>query len=183
MKKIRKSIYFLVILICMMSIVYYNYRVFPEVKDTNSYYLGYFSEVPQDYDELISLTYGQSSYFTIIDDVKISIEKIVQEKYYIIYSWVNGDQSYFAINLILENINKERLKSDSFEYLYIKDDQGKIYLPLPYYKLIDFPPEQPLGWKQLLYVKFDPIDKDAKCIDVYITYAGVEKVIKNIELD
>ncbi|MFZ7134149.1 MAG: hypothetical protein ACOWWR_17530 [Eubacteriales bacterium] len=183
MKKLKSLLSFSVILSCIIGIVYYNHSVYPEVMSTDLYYLGYFSQVPPNYDELLQQTYGESSYYVNFNDIKISIEKTVREKYYIIYSWVSGDESYFSITSIIEHTKKQKLDYESFDYLYIKDNKGKTYLPLPYYSLVDFPPDQPLGWKQILYVKFTPLDEGVKSIDIYITYKGVEKVIKSVPIE
>lgn len=183
LKTVKSSIKFIIIIIFTISIIHFNNLMRPEIHNTSMYYLGYFSQLPPNFDELIKQTYGESPYYTTYDDIKISIEKTLQEKYYIIYSWVNGDESYFAINSIIENTKKKKLNNENFRYLYIKDDQGKTYLPLPYYSLVDFPPDQPLGWKQILYVKFQPLDAGVKFIDIYITYDGQEKVIKSVPVN
>ncbi|MFZ7121245.1 MAG: hypothetical protein ACOWWH_09870 [Eubacteriaceae bacterium] len=180
MKYVRKKI-ILILIIFMLLFISWQHNINQQV--LNTFYIGYFSQVPENFDDLLKQTYGKSPYYTMFDDVRISVEKTEKEKYYIVYSWVTGDQSYFAITLIIEDENKNVLNKTDFEYLYIKDDKGNTIFPLPYYSLIDFPSDQPLGWKQILFVKFTPIDKDVKFIDIIITYRGEEKVIENVPVE
>ncbi|MPW25912.1 hypothetical protein GC105_08925 [Alkalibaculum sp. M08DMB] len=180
----NKHIKTFALVFCMILIVLFYTRQNNTGKTASSnYYIGYFSQVPPNFEELLQQDYGVSPYHTNFDEVKISIEKTVREKYYIVYSWVTGDQSYFAITSIIEDTNKESLNKDDFNNMYIKDDRGNTYFPLPYFSLIDYPPDQPLGWKQILYVKFYPLDDGVKTVDVYITYKGVQKVIEGVEVD
>lgn len=178
MKKYTKAL--IVVALLLMGITVWNWKS-NQVRLTNgSIYLGYFTQVPPNYEELLQQTYGQSPHYANFGDVKISIEKTIKEKYYIVYSWVNGDQSYFAVNSIIENTKKNKLNKDDFSSMYIKDDKGNTLFPLPYYSIVDFPSDQPLGWKQILYVKFYPLDKDVKTVDIYITYKGEQKVIEDV---
>jgi len=174
---------FLVISIIIFVITFTTWQKKVNKPVSSNFYLGYFSQVSPNQEELLQQIYGQSPYHIFYDDIKISVEKTVKEKYYIVYSWVTGDQSYFAINSIIENTKKNKLRKEDFNSMYIKDDRGKTYLPLPYYSLIDFPPDQPLGWKQILYVKFYPLDEGVEKVNVYITYKGVQKVIKGVEVN
>ncbi|WP_303859601.1 hypothetical protein [Alkalibaculum bacchi] len=178
MKKYTKALIIVALLLIGITVCRWKSN---QVRRTNSsMYLGYFTQVPPNYEELLQETYGESPYYANFGDVKISIEKTIKEKYYIVYSWVNGDQSYFAVNSIIENTKKNKLNKDDFHSMYIKDDKGNTLFPLPYYSIVDFPSDQPLGWKQILYVKFYPLDKDVKTIDIYITYKGEQKVIEDV---
>lgn len=170
-------------LICILSFSLYKWEKEQHTAVSQNFYMGYFSQVPPNYEELLKQDYGVSPYYVYFDDVKVSIEKTVKEKYYIVYSWVTGDQSYFAINSIIEDTNRKKVKKDDFESMYIIDDRGNTHFPLPYYSLIDFPPDDPLGWRQILYVKFYPLSNDVKSIDIHITYKGVKKVIEGVKIE
>ena len=171
---------FMILTFIIAFIIIWNWKG-NQIQPTNSnIYLGYFTQVPPNFEELLDQTYGKSPYCADFEEVRISIEKTIKEKYYIVYSWVSGDQSYFAVNSIIENKEKNSLNKEDFKSMYIKDDKGNTHFPLPYYSIIDFPPDQPLGWKQILYVKFYPLDKEVKSVDIYIKYKGIEKVIKGV---
>lgn len=126
--------------------------------------------------------YGESSYFSIINDVKISVEKIIQERYFIIYSWSTGDQSYFGVTLLVENTKKQPLSKSDFKTIWLVDDQGYPHQPIPYFEILDFPEDQPLGWKQVVNCKFWPLKPDTKYIDIYVKYGKNTFAIKNIRL-
>lgn len=178
MKKYTKAL--ILVALLLTGITLWNWKSNQVISTDGNMYLGYFTQVAPNCEELLQQTYGESPYYANFKDVKISIEKTIKEKYYVVYSWVNGDQSYFAVNSIIENTKKNKLNKDDFSSMYIKDDKGNTLFPLPYYSIVDFPPDQPLGWKQILYVKFYPLDKDVKTVDIYITYKGEQKVIKKV---
>jgi hypothetical protein len=127
--------------------------------------------------------YGQSPYYEVIDNIKVSVERVIKEKYFITYSWITGNQSYFGITLLIEHLEKMSLKKEYFQEIWLEDDLNNKYKPLPYYKLIDFPEDQPLGWKQVFFGKFEPLNKNAKLISLYFRYNNNLYKIKNINIE
>ena len=75
----------------------------------------------------------------------MSVEKLLHESYFIEYSWVTGDKSYLGLGLVIENTKREKLSRDDFKSVWIEDDRGNKYMPLPYEKILDFPKDRPLG--------------------------------------
>src|SRR5690554_2509055 len=138
--------------------------------------------LPPNIDELLKKDYGVSKYYDSHGNIKISLEKVVNEKYFIEYSWVKGDESYFGIGLIIENINKDKLSKDDFKAIWIEDDLGNSYMPLPYQSISDFPKDHPLGWKQLFYGKFSPLNVKAKSITIYYEYKEHKFIIRDVPI-
>ena len=180
LKKYGKLIFVFIIILVAVFITWQKKMNKPV---SSNVYLGYFTQMSPKHEALLQETYGQSPYYIFYGDIKISIEKTIKEKYYMVYSWVTGDQSYFAVNSIIEDTKKNKIKKEDFNSMYLKDDRGKTYFPLPYYNLVDYPSDQPLGWKQILYVKFYPLDEGVKEVDIYITYKGVQKIIKRVKVN
>jgi hypothetical protein len=111
-----------------------------------------------------------SSIYQIKGDIRIGLEKIVREKFFIIYSTVTGDQSYFGVHLLIEDMKKRPLAKSDYRGIWLVDDLGRKYEPFPYFQINDFPENQPLGWKLTFFGKFPPIDPKAKSVNIYYKY-------------
>lgn len=123
-------------------------------------------------DELESPFPLPSSIFQIKDDIRVGLEKIVREKFFIVYSTVTGDQSYFGVHLLIEDMQKRNLSKGSYQGIWIIDDLGNRYDPFPYFHIKDFPENQPLGWKLTFFGKFEPINSKARFVNIYFKYDG-----------
>lgn len=133
-------------------------------------------------DELESPFPLPSSIYQIKGDIRIGLEKIVREKFFIIYSTVTGDQSYFGVHLLIEDMQKRRLSKGDYEGIWLIDDLGNRYDPMPYFKIEDFPENQPLGWKLTFFGKFEPVNPKAKFINIYFRYNGKVYELAGIDL-
>lgn len=122
-----------------------------------------------------------SSIYQIKDDIRIGLEKIVREKFFIIYSTVTGDQSYFGVHLLIEDMKKRPLSKADYQGIWMIDDLGRKYEPFPYFQIQDFPENQPLGWKLTFLGKFPPIDPKAKSVNIYFKYK--EKIYELSDID
>ncbi|WP_257530416.1 hypothetical protein [Irregularibacter muris] len=172
----------MLILILSIALVSFQYGQTSTVRTMSTFFSPPEQPLPPNIDELLKKDYGNSKYFDTHEDIKISLEKIIKEKYFIEYSWVNGEESYFGIGLLIENVNKKKLKKEDFNSLWIKDNLGNTYTPLPYQTINDFPQDRPLGWKQLFYGKFSPMDPQAETMDIYFKYKEHQFKIPGIPL-
>lgn len=180
----KRKIIVLGILVLFLSIALasFQYGQVSTIRTMSTYFSPPEQPLPPNIDELLKKDYGNSKYFNTYGDIKISLEKLVNENYFIEYSWVNGNESYFGLGIIIENIKKEKLSKDDFESIWIEDDIGNTYMPLPYQKITDFPMDNPLGWKQLFYGKFSPLNIKAKSITIYFDYMEHKFIIKDVPL-
>lgn len=124
--------------------------------------------------------YGESAHSSTIGDIKLSVEKLIQEKYFIVYSWSTGDESYFGITFLVENTKKQKLSKNDFKTIWLVDDDGKPHQPIPYFEVLDFPEDQPLGWKQVINCKFWPLNPEIEYIDIYIKYGQTLFTIEDV---
>jgi hypothetical protein len=168
MKKIQLFYIVSIGLLLVVILVQYMNISIPIVMD--AYYAGY------------TVPYGQSHYTETKDEIMISLEKVVQEKYYITYSWVTGNESYLGITLLVENIKKNPLNKEFFKTIYLMDNEGKKYRPIPYFEILDFPADQPLLWKQKINAKFEPLPNRISEIDIYIYYGDNVYVMNDVLL-
>jgi hypothetical protein len=174
MKRI-KTIVFILMLTLSISLLGYSYGRFSVLETITT-----FNSLDNFYS---GGKYGQSPYFEVIDEIKVSVERITKEKYFITYSWITGNQSYFSIVLLIEHLEKLALSKEDFKGIWLEDDLGNKYEPLPYYKLTDFPEDQPLGWKQVFWGKFEPLNKKAKLISIYFSYKDRLYKIKGVNIE
>ncbi|RBP37599.1 hypothetical protein [Garciella nitratireducens] len=174
----------MIVLISILSIAFvsFQYGQTSTIRTMSTFFVPSEVPLPPNIDELLKKDYGESKYYDKNETIKISLEKIIDEKYFIEYSWVDGNESYFGVGLLIEHLNKETLKKDDFKSIWIEDNLGNKYMPLPYYEITDFPKDRPLGWKQLFYGKFPSIDKKAKNITIHFKYQEQEFKIKNVPI-
>lgn len=170
------------ILFFTIALISFQFGQVSTVRTMSTFFTPSDQPLPPNIDELLEKAYGNSKFFDSHGDIKISLEKVVNEKFFIEYSWVNGDESYFGVGLIIENLNGEALNKDDFDSVWIKDDLGNGYIPLPYQQITDFPPDRPLGWKQLYYGKFPTIETEAKSITIHFKYQDYGFVIKDVPI-
>lgn len=127
--------------------------------------------------------FGESQYSVIAHNTKVSLEKITKEKYYITYSRITGNQSYFGLTLIIENLQKKKIDKTSFEYIYIEDaTTKKRYYPIPYFEIENFPQDQPMPYKVKFYAKFHPIPYDVYKINIIFKFDKNLFVLKNVDI-
>lgn len=167
MKRMLYPIFITILLALVTIILYHNGNT------ANTVFLSSDSSYP---------IYGESAYNSSIGDIKISVEKIIQERYFIVYSWSTGDESYFGITLLVENTKKERLFKDDFKTIWLVDNKGKTHQPIPYFEILDFPEDQPLGWKQVINCKFWPLAPEIKYVDLYLKYGETLFIIKKVPI-
>ncbi|MBZ4664754.1 hypothetical protein [Mahella sp.] len=165
MKRTLYPIFIIILLALVIIILYHNGNT------ADTVFLSSDSSYP---------IYGESAYSSSVGDIKISVEKIIQERYFIVYSWSTGDESYFGITFLVENIKKERLSKDDFKVIWLVDDKGETHQPIPYFEILDFPEDQPLGWKQVINCKFWPLAPEIKYIDINIKYGETLFMIKGV---
>jgi hypothetical protein len=131
----------------------------------------------------LSIHYGESQYSSIVQNLKVSLEKVTKEKFFITYSQVTGNQSYFGLTLIIDNLEKKKIDKTAFEYIYIEDTTTKQkYYPIPYFEIENFPQDQPLLYKVKLYAKFQPLPYDTISINIYFKFAGRLFILQNVDI-
>ncbi|WAM30682.1 hypothetical protein [Caldicellulosiruptor naganoensis] len=92
----------LVSLALVILIIYIILTIFI-MKSSNQYIYVYHEP------SMLKTNFGQSKYFSIIGQFKVSLEKVTKEKFFIIYSQITGNQSYFGLTLIIEDLIKKIL--------------------------------------------------------------------------
>jgi len=132
-------------------------------------------------EEALKDKYGRSDYEMTIDNIQIGVEKITTELYFITYSWMSGNLTYNAITLNIEDINKEPLSENNYEGSYVIDELGNSYSPM-YYKESEYPPDDPLEYKNVLFIKFWPFDSNADKVTLYLKYAGNEYIFSDMPI-
>ncbi|BCS81269.1 hypothetical protein [Anaerocellum diazotrophicum] len=131
----------------------------------------------------LSNRYGKSEYSIIIQNIKVSLEKATKEKFYITYSQVTGNQSYFGLTLILENLEKKKINKAAFEYIYIEDANTKQkFYPIPYFEIENFPQDQPIWYKAKFYAKFHLLPHNISEINIYFKFEGKLFILKNVDI-
>ncbi|ADQ40769.1 hypothetical protein Calkr_1261 [Caldicellulosiruptor acetigenus I77R1B] len=131
----------------------------------------------------LSIRYGESQYSVIVQNIKVSLEKVTKEKFYITYSQVTGNQSYFGLTLIIENLEKKKINKAAFEYIYIEDTTTKQkYYPIPYFEIENFPQDQPLLYKAKFYAKFQPLPHNTITINIYFKFASRLFILQNVDI-
>ncbi len=140
------------------------------------------SGLPDNFDELVGEKWGVSDYAVIKGDIRVDIEKTVSEKYYIKYSWINYDNSYFAVNILIENLKREPLQDDKNITAIVTDNRNNTYLPF-YCNFSDYPTDTPLYYKKTLFCRYLPINPKATTINVTVHYNGEIFTLKDIPLD
>ncbi len=170
------------VLFFSIALVSFQYGQVSTIRTMSTFFTPPDQPLPPNIDELLKKDYGRSKYFDEHGDIRVSVEKLIHESYFIEYSWVTGDKSYLGLGLVIENTKREKLSRDDFKSVWIEDDRGNKYMPLPYEKILDFPKDRPLGWKQLFYGKFPPLKQEVRSINIYFDYGDNRFIIKDVPL-
>ncbi|WP_237738282.1 MULTISPECIES: hypothetical protein [unclassified Caldicellulosiruptor] len=166
----------LVSILCVILIVYIILSIFI-MRSSNQHIYVYHEP------SMVKLSFGESKYFSIIGVLKVSLEKITKEKYFITYSQITGNQSYFGLTLIIEDLARKNIDKSAFEYIYIEDTTTKQkFYPIPYYEIENFPTDRPLGYKVKFYAKFLPLPYQTSSINIYFKFSDKLFVLKNVDI-
>jgi len=111
---------------------------------------------------------------TKVNKIRLDLEKISVNKFFIVYSEIYGNQSHTAYHLFLTDLNKDTLNKDGFGKIYLKTSTGQVIKPVAQVPIIeDFPTDQPLGWKIGIIVKF-PYKTQRAVHDLILIYKEKE---------
>ncbi len=111
---------------------------------------------------------------TELDKIRLDLEKISVNKFFIVYSEIYGNQSHTAYHLFLTNLNKDTLNKDNLDKIYLKLSTGEVIKPVAQIPIIeDFPTDQPLGWKIKIIAKF-PYKTQRSVHDLVLIYQNKE---------
>ena len=167
-------------IIYLLFIVFIGLIVFTLVFNNTSFSVSMMnSDVPYNIKDLLKKDYGKSSYYQLKCGVSIDLERVVNEKYFITYSWMNGNKSSFYAVFLVENINKNPISNHKVNNLKAVDNLGMEYKPINFY-FDDYPADEPLKYKETLNVRFLPFNENVKSITIYFNYNGNDYVFKNI---
>jgi hypothetical protein len=177
-KKIKKNLIIVfIILFLILALSYFTLLCKISLIGTAEYLSASFIKQ----EEELKINYGHSDYEQTINGIQIGVEKITTELYFITYSWMSGNLTYNAITLNIENIDRSPLGLDNYISSCATDNLGNRYYPM-YYKESPYPPDDPLGYKNVLFIKFWPFDSKAKTVSLYLKYAGAEYVFCNMPI-
>ncbi len=145
-------------IIYLLFIVFIGLIVFTLVFNNTSFSVSMMnSDVPYNIKDLLKKDYGKSSYYQLKCGVSIDLERVVNEKYFITYSWMNGNKSSFYAVFLVENINKNPISNHKVNNLKAVDNLGMEYKPINFY-FDDYPADEPLKYKEILNVRFLPFN-------------------------
>ena len=92
---------------------------------------------------------------TEVEKIRLDLEKISINKFFIVYSEIYGNQSHTAYHLYLTNLDRKNIDKEAIGEIYLKTATGDTIKPVAQLPVIqDFPVDQPLGWKIKIIVKF-----------------------------
>ena len=168
------TVFLSVFLIILLIITFYLNRNAFNVSNLNN-------TLPYNINELLKKDYGKSKYRMIKGGVIIDIERILNEKYFITYSWMSGNQSSFYIVFLVENENKNPISNHKVNNIKVIDNMGMEYKTSAFF-FEDYPIDEPLKYKQTLNVKFLPFNENVKSITVTFNYLGNDYIFKNIPI-
>lgn len=167
-------------IIYLLFIVFIGLIVFTFIFNNTSFSVSMMNtDVPYNIKDLLKKDYGKSCYYQLKGGVSIDLERVVNEKYFITYSWMNGNKSSFYAVFLVENINKNPISNHKVNNLKAVDNLGMEYKPINFY-FDDYPADEPLKYKETLNVRFLPFNENVKSITIYFNYNGNDYVFKNI---
>lgn len=167
-------------IIYLLFIVFIGLIVFTFIFNNTSFSVSMMNtDVPYNIKDLLKKDYGKSSYYQLKGGVSIDLERVVNENYFITYSWMNGNKSSFYAVFLVENINKNPISNHKVNNLKAVDNLGMEYKPINFY-FDDYPADEPLKYKETLNVRFLPFNENVKSITIYFNYNGNDYVFKNI---
>lgn len=139
------------------------------------------SNVPYNIKDLLKKDYGKSKYYLSKGGVSIDIERVLNENYFITYSWMSGNKSSFYVVFLVENQNKNPISNHKINNLKVVDNLGMEYKPINFY-FDDYPVDEPLKYKETLNFRFLPFNENVKSITISFNYNGNDYVFKNIPI-
>ena len=87
-------------------------------------------------------------------NLRVDLEKISVNKYFIVYSMIYGDQSHTAYHLYLTDLTRNDLSPAGVQEIWLEENKQKI-LPTAELPIIKgYPADKPLGWRIKIIVKF-----------------------------
>ncbi|MFW6306837.1 MAG: hypothetical protein ACOC1N_05605 [Bacillota bacterium] len=111
---------------------------------------------------------------TEVNEIRLDLEKISVNKFFIVYSSIYGNQSHTAYHLYLTDLDKNDLDKDSIGQIYLLTSEGEKIQPVAQVPVIrDFPEDQPLEWKIKIIVKF-PYHEQRSVHDLVFNYNNQE---------
>ncbi|MFW6029986.1 MAG: hypothetical protein ACOCRO_06990 [Halanaerobiales bacterium] len=114
------------------------------------------------------------------ENIRLDLEKISASKYFIVYSALYGDQSHTAYHLYLSNLQKEKIKKNEIQKVYLKSKDNQIIEIIAEKLTIrDFPEDIPLEWKIKIIAKF-PYQKEMDNHKLILLYQDKEYILSNI---
>lgn len=121
-----------------------------------------------------------SSISTEKGQIRLDLEKIAVQRFFIIYSVVYGDQSHSAYHLYLTNLERLDLDKEGLGEIYLETETGEIIRPVAQLPVVkDFPEDQPLGWKIKVIAKF-PYMPHRSTHSLVLYYLGEKFILSNI---
>lgn len=113
-------------------------------------------------------------------NLRLDLEKVSVNKYYIIYSLIYGDQSNTTYHLFLTDLSKTRLDPEEVSDIWLEKTDGTKILPSAELPVITgFPQDDPLGWKINIKVVF-PYQPTRSNHNLYLKYKDKIFKLKNI---
>jgi len=177
-KKLKKNLLFIfIILFLILALSYFMLLCKISLIGTAENFSAAFNAKQEQLKE----KYGHSDYEQTFNNIQIGVEKITTELYFITYSWMSGNLTYNAITLNVENTDKKNLGFENYESSYAVDNLGNKYYPM-YYNESPYPPDDPLGYKNVLFIKFWPFDSEASTVTLHLKYAGAEYVFTDMPI-
>ncbi|KAF0193798.1 MAG: hypothetical protein FD169_2258 [Bacillota bacterium] len=122
-----------------------------------------------------------SPFNAVVDRIRIGVERVAVHRYFTIYSYVTGDESHMELLLMLEHLDKLALQIGQPE-IRVKDNLGNLLTPFPYYEVLGYPTDDPLGYKLTLWARFPPPEKEVSHIDIYCKYLGKSFEINSVPI-
>lgn len=138
-------------------------------------------ELPDNMEDLLKKDYGKSKFYTKKGDTSIDLERIVNEKYFIVYSWMSGDKSSLCAVFVVSDKKENPINSYKVTNIKCSDNLGKNHYALSYY-FENYPTDKPLKYKKYLYLRFLPFDEDVKSISLKFDYLGNTYIFTNIPI-
>ena len=113
--------------------------------------------------------------------IRLDLEKIAINKYFIVYNVIYGDQSHTAYHLYLTNLGREKINKRKIENIWLETKTGKkIELVAQKPVIRDFPEDQPLGWRVKIIAKF-PYKTGRKDHHLILKYNGIKYKLSEIK--
>ncbi|MFP4015775.1 MAG: hypothetical protein ACLFUI_01970 [Halanaerobiales bacterium] len=117
---------------------------------------------------------------TEVENIRLDLEKVSVNKFFIVYSEIYGNQSHTAYHLYLTDLDRKDLDKEALSEIYLRTSEGEIIKPVAQVPVIeDFPVDQPLSWKIKIIVKF-PYKTQRPVHELVLTYKNQEYILTGI---